>query len=114
VSRICFLLILLGACTAEKIDASMGARCVGAADCVYRCLPAGAQFPGGLCTRDCLVDADCPSDALCVPIEGQVCLYSCRDDGDCDFLGEVNGQRWTCQDENTGSGTAKVCLGPGQ
>jgi hypothetical protein len=106
--------ILLAACSAEKIDAAMGARCAAAADCVYRCLPAGTQFPGGLCTRDCLADRDCPADALCVPIEGSVCLYSCRDDGDCAFLGEVAGLKWTCQDANREGGIVKVCLGPGQ
>jgi len=109
------LCAVLGACSADKVDASLGARCTMASDCSSRCLPPGPQFPGGMCTRDCLVDTDCPSDTLCIDLSGGVCLYSCRDDADCDFLGSVGGIEWTCQEQNSGTGSGKkVCLGPGQ
>jgi hypothetical protein len=102
------------ACSSDSVDASMGARCTAAADCTDRCLPAGAQFPGGMCSRDCASDAECPSDAVCASVATGVCLYSCRDDGDCTFLGSVNGQAWTCQVDSSGQGAGKkVCLGPG-
>ncbi len=108
-------LLALAGCAADKVDASLGARCVKAEDCEVRCLPAGPQFPGGMCSKDCLVDSDCSSEALCVPISGGVCLFSCRDDSDCSFLEESEGKKWTCQEQSMGTGPGKkVCLGPGQ
>ena len=48
------LAVLLAACSSDRVDATLGARCTGAADCTDRCLPAGADFPGGMCSRgDC-------------------------------------------------------------
>jgi hypothetical protein len=102
------------ACSSDPVDATLGARCTGAADCTDRCLPAGADFPGGMCSRDCATDSECPSESVCVSTATGVCLYSCRDDGDCTFLGSVNGQKWTCQTVSAGQGPGKnVCLGPG-
>jgi hypothetical protein len=104
----------LGGCSSDRVDATLGARCTGAADCTDRCLPAGADFPGGMCSRDCMSDSECPSEARCASTSTGVCLYSCRDDGDCSFLGSVNGQKWTCQTVASVQLTpVNVCLGPG-
>jgi hypothetical protein len=105
---------LLGACSSDRVDATLGARCNLASDCTDRCLPPGADFPGGMCSRDCTSAAECPSDALCASVATGVCLYSCRDDGDCAFLGTVAGLKWTCHLDSSGTGPDKqVCLGPG-
>ncbi len=108
------MLLALAACSSDKVDANLGARCTVASDCTDRCLTPGAQFPGGMCSRDCLEDAECPSDALCANVASGVCLYGCRDDGDCTFLGSVGGVKWTCRVVSSGTGPGKsVCLGPG-
>jgi hypothetical protein len=105
---------LLGGCSSDRVDATLGARCTRAADCADRCLAAGADFPGGMCSRDCMSDDECPSESVCASPGTGVCLYSCRDDGDCSFLGSVNGQKWTCQTVASSALTpVDVCLGPG-
>jgi hypothetical protein len=101
-------------CSSDRVDATLGARCTQAGDCSDRCLPAGADFPGGMCSRDCMSDDECPSEAVCATVATGVCLYSCRDDADCAFLGSVAGLSWKCRTDSTGPGPGKlVCLGPG-
>jgi hypothetical protein len=111
---VAWLAATCAACANDKVDAELGARCTSAGDCTDRCLPPGPDFPGGMCSRDCNADSECPSDTICAPIESGVCLYSCRDDGDCHFLGSVGGIEWTCRTASSGTGSGvKVCLGPG-
>ena len=105
------LAVALAACEAEKVDATMGARCVERSDCADRCLAPSAVYPGGMCTLSCASDDECPSDAACLVPMGGICLYTCRDDGDCSFLGSVGGVTWTCQEPEPAK---KVCLGPGE
>jgi hypothetical protein len=105
----------LGGCASDRVDASLGARCVDSGDCVDRCLPPSADYPGGMCTLACTADSECPSDAACVQRVGGVCLFTCRDDSDCSLLGSVSGLVWRCHEDMQGSGPArKVCLGPGK
>jgi hypothetical protein len=110
-----WVLLASAACGSDDVDRGLGARCGANSDCDVKCLPPGSEYPGGMCTSVCLSDAECRSDATCVEREGGVCLFRCRDDGDCDFLGELNGQRWTCQpDESIADATVMVCLGTAQ
>jgi hypothetical protein len=106
------LVAFAAACDVEKVDATMGARCTTTSDCAQRCLPPSDEFPGGMCTVDCLEDGDCPSDATCVAGHGGVCLYTCRDDADCTFLGDFGGVKWTCREDS--ADRPHVCRGPGE
>jgi len=94
--RALILVLLVAACGADAtVSRDLGARCSAAADCDDRCL-AGDPWPGGLCTRNCVSDRECPSDSICDPDE-DACLYSCLDDRDCTFLGDVAGRGWVCR-----------------
>jgi hypothetical protein len=105
------LVLAAAGCETDDVDATMGARCTGRSDCAERCLEPSATYPGGMCTVGCGSDAECRSDAVCIVALGSVCMYSCRDDDDCAFLGSVGGVAWTCQEPDAGK---KVCLGPGE
>ena len=108
------VILAASACASDKVDAQVGARCTSANDCTDRCLPPGPDFPGGMCSRDCNADRECPTDTLCAPVETGVCLYSCRDDGDCGFLGSVGGIAWECRGVLSAEGDEiRICLGPG-
>ena len=95
----------------SEVSRELGARCDGLDDCSDRCLT-GEGFPGGLCSRSCDRDDDCPTGASCVELQGGVCLYACRDDVGCEFLGDG----WACQLEPERGGQegseVLVCLGP--
>jgi len=93
--------LVLWACTkSEALSRSLGATCQTASECANLCLPA-PTWPGGFCTRSCQKDGDCAVGAVCTT---GVCLFSCFDDQDCDFLGDGYG----CQ---TLAG-ALVCASP--
>ena len=109
--RILLLVVALAACGGgSDVDRLLGAQCSEDRDCDERCLGPNAEYPEGLCSLRCTDDRDCPSDARCVDASGGVCLFSCRDALDCDFLGDA----WTCRaqflqdDRNT---KVDVCLG---
>jgi hypothetical protein len=92
----------------SEVSRELGARCDAKEECAERCLPPGAEFPGGLCTRSCLADADCPAGAACADEEGGVCLFVCVVDGDCAFLGGG----WRCDGKDAlPMGEARVCIG---
>ena len=64
----------------------VGARCSDDSDCQSKC-ERGGSFPGGFCTLECLLLAECPSGTVCVyedsgDMKG-VCLYPCRLAADC-------------------------------
>jgi hypothetical protein len=91
-ARIATFAALLAACGTSDVSRIFGARCDVISECDERCLT-GDQFPGGFCSLSCDVESDCPSAAECVDSEGGVCLFGCRDQADCDFLG----LGWSCQ-----------------
>ena len=90
VQLLVLLLVLpLGGCTKkQEISRELGANCFTAADCAHTCLPR-TFWEGGLCTRPCASDDDCPVGAVCGI---GVCLFACFDDQDCSFL--MDG--WDC------------------
>ena len=110
--RIAIAAALFGfaACGGDDVSRAVGARCDRNVDCVDRCLGPNNEYPDGFCTLDCNDVRDCPESAECIDREGGVCLFLCRDDRDCDFLGP----NWVCRDENLRedpSRQAGVCRG---
>jgi len=104
------LVTSLVACGGDGVSREVGARCERTADCADRCLAPSNDYPAGFCTLDCSSSRECPSDAECVDREGGVCLFYCRDNRDCDFLGPG----WTCQEANLRDDTSlkvTVCRG---
>jgi len=103
-------LALAGCGVGGAVSRTIGARCDRSDECDDRCLPPGPVFPGGFCSVSCESSTDCPSDASCADLEAGVCLFDCRDDGECEFLGPG----WRCleavlRDDVTRG--VKVCLG---
>jgi len=88
-------LALFAACGGSDVSRDVGARCDVTADCNERCLSPSQNFPDGFCTLDCATDSDCPSDAACIDAEGGICLFTCVNDVDCNFLGAG----WECAEE---------------
>jgi hypothetical protein len=102
--------LVLAACGGGRdVDRLLGAKCDGDSDCEERCYGPNDDFPEGLCSYQCDVDRDCPSDAWCIDTDGGVCLFDCVDDIDCDFLG----REWVCRDRDRrgGGGRERVCVG---
>lgn len=83
------------ACGGTDISRQLGARCTTTSDCDDRCLSEQGDYPGGFCTVDCSINDDCPNDSACADREGGVCLFTCRNDAECTFLGAG----WSCHDE---------------
>jgi len=79
-------LVGLAACQNLDVSRDLGARCTQNADCTQKCLTDDEGWPGGMCTKLCDSDADCPSDAACIVDEGGVCAFACSQDSDCAFL----------------------------
>jgi hypothetical protein len=105
------LLSVLAACSVSSdVSREIGARCDDQDECDERCLT-GQRFPGGMCSLGCDAEEDCPSGSSCVNVAGGSCLYSCREDPGCEFLGE----QWTCQLERERGGEpdsmVTVCVG---
>jgi hypothetical protein len=70
-----------------------------------------------MCSSSCASDGDCASGAVCAMGVNGVCLFACRDDRDCDFLGEHEGRAWLCQEVDPPGGDGeplRACLGPGE
>jgi len=110
VRLLCALLSIAAlGCGSSDVSRELGARCTAMADCDERCLPPDSEFPDGFCTVSCLSDSDCPTDSVCVDVEGGVCLYSCAADAGCAFLGAG----WTCQGEDRQGEDVEVtvCIG---
>lgn len=106
---ISLLLCALGACGGDGVvvDEVVGATCIDDRDCAELC-ERGGEFPGGFCTLSCRDDLDCPSDTLCAGVRGNICMYQCEIDIDCDFLG----RNYFCVDEPDFAGRlVGVCMG---
>ena len=59
-------------------DGEIGTACNAATDCGAG-LICQTDFDGGLCTRPCATDAECPSNAVCGAMVGMpVCLRTCE------------------------------------
>lgn len=101
--------IAFAACGSDgvAIDDEVGATCIDDRDCLERC-EVGNDFPGGFCTVTCRDDADCPFDTICSGIRGNICLYDCAIDRDCDFLG----RSYVCDPVPDFAGrSVNVCIG---
>lgn len=109
VITVCTALLWGSACVSSDVSRELGARCEAKDDCGERCLAAGSSFPDGFCTLSCASDDDCPSRSLCIDQEGGVCLFGCRVEEGCDFLGEG----WSCQLELSQADRVEVmvCIG---
>jgi hypothetical protein len=105
-------LLLPAGCGDDGVSAELGARCGSHADCANRCLLPSDEWPGGFCTRSCSRSEECPSGSGCADEEGGVCLFFCRDDRECDFLGTADGRRWVCEPrDGLGGPDIQVCVG---
>jgi hypothetical protein len=106
------LALLLCACgVSSDVSRALGARCEMHDECDDRCLT-GPEFPLGMCSESCDRDSACPEGASCADVEGGVCLFACRDDDGCAFLGAG----WTCRSEPERGAQpgdeVTVCIGP--
>jgi hypothetical protein len=72
-------------------------------------LPPSATFPDGFCTLSGTSDDDCPGTAHCIENEGGVCMFGCRIEEGCGFLGDG----WMCKPEPLESDGSQVmvCIG---
>lgn len=98
ISWLCCLALTSGACTDDdaRLNVQLGARCQAPNDCASRCLATSEAYPGGMCTLGCTADADCPRGSACSGLDDGVCLFVCRDDSDCKFLGVDEERPWLC------------------
>lgn len=105
--RVAVLVVALAGCGGSDVSRTLGARCDVLSECNDRCLT-GDDFPGGFCSVSCDVTGDCPADAECVDLEGGVCLFSCLEPANCEFLG----LGWTCAPAaGAEGGEVTVCIG---
>jgi hypothetical protein len=102
-------IVLLAACGGHDpgdIDSVIGAACASDRQCETRCF-GGPELPGGFCSIPCQTDNDCPGEALCMSMNGGMCLFACPE-FDCSRLGVG----WTCRSRShEGGGDANVCSG---
>lgn len=96
-------------CQNTDVSRSLGARCDLSVECDGKCLPPGANWPGGFCTVACDNNSGCQEDALCVEEAGGVCAFACAETANCAFLGPG----YVCkQRDGKGGGTkVMVCRG---
>jgi len=106
------LAIVCGCGVSSDVSRELGALCEDRDQCDDRCLT-GTRYPDGFCSVTCDDDGDCPDGATCVDREGGVCLFTCGDRSECNFLGED----WRCRVQpERGAGEddeVMVCMGPG-
>ncbi len=79
------LIALLG-CQSSDVSRALGAECTSNKECDDVCA-VGADWPDGMCTQSCMLDADCPVDAACTDDLAGICAYRCTVDENCAFLG---------------------------
>jgi hypothetical protein len=108
VTTLAVLALWIAACGENDVSRMIGARCDDSDECDGRCLTPDDSAPGGFCTLPCDDDSDCPDDAACVEAEGGVCLFTCRSEAGCSFLGAG----WSClESDRRPEGTVMVCRG---
>ncbi len=88
-------------------DKVIGDPCGADTQCLQRCL-ISSSFPDGFCTVNCVSDAQCPGDSVCVDRGGGVCLFVCPP-FNCGFLG---GSYRCDNQDHVGGGQVNVCIGP--
>ena len=92
VSAVLIAVSSLGACTGSSdVSRQLGARCETHDDCDDMCLAAPA-YPDGFCSVNCNTSRTCPARSACVDIDQGICLFTCTEQTDCDFLGAG----WQC------------------
>lgn len=87
----------------------VGAPCTEAAMCESICVM-DKHYPGGMCSRRCSSDVDCPAGAVCVDDAGGICSVSCGVNGDCANFGR--GFVCDARDRKGAAGGALVCRVP--
>lgn len=97
-----------GGASANAHSKDVGGECKTDQDCSHRCTTEDV-FGGGMCTRTCASDQDCPGGAVCVTKDGGICAVSCSGPNDCsDF-----GRGWTCAPMSRKSGgDVNICRLP--
>ena len=105
---VALLVAALAACNTSDVSRAIGAICDSNDECDQRCLLPSPEFPQGFCTISCDDHNDCSGGALCVDIDGGVCLFACEADVNCEFLGDD----WMCRaiDARVGA-QVNVCHG---
>ena len=111
------ILLTAGVCTSLGCDPdddmggpSFGAPCARDLDCGSRCAH-GEHYPGGICTKACLSDADCYPGTRCVVDEGGICALSCGGGSD-ECLRFGPDYRCTVVGQKGGTGNILVCRKP--
>ena len=91
-------------CGAGDVEAG----CSVDADCAVRCERDHKEFPGGLCTRSCANNDDCPGGTFCIDKREGLCVTECSSHDECaDF-----GAGYICKDKDDVHGRKQlVCLG---
>jgi hypothetical protein len=100
-------------CTRDGgISRELGAACGTDLDCDHRCLQ-DPRWPGGFCSLDCATTSACPVGADCFDTrDGEVCLFLCFDDRDCDFLDGPGRDGWKCRALGGTAGDRLACAPP--
>jgi hypothetical protein len=106
---VCAAMLALSACGgAGSGSKDVGGQCQTDRDCNSRCVT-DSDFGGGMCTRSCRSDNDCPNSAGCIIKGGLICAVTCKSDTDCNSFG----RGWVCKPEDRISGgTVTVCRLP--
>lgn len=105
---VCAALVACG--TSSDVDAYR-VGCTANAQCGTGLCQTGGGYPGGLCTRACSANGDCPSGWSCISNSSGICLRNCTTTADCASLsaGYVCGEQSL---EGSSGGRARVCAGP--
>jgi hypothetical protein len=93
------------------LGTAVGDACTTGNQCQTLCY-LGSHFPGGLCSRRCNADSDCPAGTTCISDDNSaICAIKCSLDADCYGYG----RGYACvSTTHVGSGgdTASVCRAP--
>lgn len=105
-------LVAAVACGSSEDPAStnLGARCSAASQCGSGTCITSGDFPGGLCTKRCSAQADCPDGWACATDSSGICLQKCSAPSDCASYGA----EWSCREESlqgSSAGKAMLCSG---
>ena len=88
----------------------VGDHCQQTSECADGKCQTGGGFPGGICTRQCESNAECPSGWSCISKSSGICVMNCSKSDEC---ASRFGASWLCDDEalQQGSGDVTVCIG---